>query len=452
MMKRGILGRVFAGVLAILMTFLPSVSAFGLSESQLDAFAENNILFYDPGETISCFVGDGAASVSGETADEMMWTGLISVGFTEIQAAALLGNIASEGVGNPVKHEYETYRLFWTSGPTTATTYAGRDIARTYTSTDYVDGHFDLGGNTKVSYGLGLVQWSFGRRAALYKSVQEKAPDLVQYFNDPGKYNSLSADALIQEVGVEVARRLYGIEIEYIKQEIDSSYSGFDDQTNLSDATHWVLDVYERPGGDRSKGGTHHTNRLAKAQAYYDKFINYEYGGACSSASTFAEFVVAYAWPEYHKGKYLDRMPAYAEIVAERQSEGNYVGGSVEGVAGIDCGGFVTTLVQESGWDAGYNPQKSNTGPQEDYVKANWTALNGSGEVIDTSTLQPGDVAFTTGHTFIYVGEIEGFDSTIASASYDSTSPYGWARAPMAGREGLEKNNDGEIVRWYRKK
>ena len=76
----------------------------------------------------------------------------------------------------------------------------------------------------------------------------------------------------------------------------------------------------------------------------------------------------------------------------------------------------------------------------------NWTLLNGSpNRQVDTSILQPGDVAFSNGHTFIYVGEIAGFDSKIASASYGQSS----ARAPMAGREDLLFGN-GSIVRWYR--
>jgi hypothetical protein len=59
--------------------------------------------------------------------------------------------------------------------------------------------------------------------------------------------------------------------------------------------------------------------------------------------------------------------------------------------------------------------------------------------------LQAGDGAFSRGHTFIYVGEIPGFDSVIASASIGGSS----ARAPMAGTEGLLEGN-GAIVRWYR--
>ena len=60
--------------------------------------------------------------------------------------------------------------------------------------------------------------------------------------------------------------------------------------------------------------------------------------------------------------------------------------------------------------------------------------------------LQPGDVAMRTGHTFIFVGDIEGFDSNIASASYSANCNN--ARSPMAGRESI---TDSRLT-WYRKK
>jgi hypothetical protein len=141
-------------------------------------------------------------------------------------------------------------------------------------------------------------------------------------------------------------------------------------------------------------------------------------------------------------------MPAYADAVNQSISEGRYVGGSVAGVPGIDCGGFVTILVQNSGIAPDYNDSKGNTSTQEAWVRSHgWQLINDSvSSYVDTSLLQPGDVAFSSGHTFIYVGEIPGFNSVIASASY---SYHGAGRAPMAGAEDLTFGN-GAIVRWYR--
>ena len=141
-------------------------------------------------------------------------------------------------------------------------------------------------------------------------------------------------------------------------------------------------------------------------------------------------------------------MPAYANAVTQSISEGRYVGGSVAGVPGIDCGGFVTILVQNSGLEPNYNDTKGPTSAQENWVKTHgWKLLNTSPNTeIDTSILQPGDIAFTNAHTFIYVGEIPDFHSVIASASY---ADHGAGRAPMAGMEDLVYGYN--IVRWYRK-
>ena len=184
------------------------------------------------------------------------------------------------------------------------------------------------------------------------------------------------------------------------------------------------------------------------AQTIFDAINSMTNEHGCSVNGEFQKLVTAYAWPDYHPAPWHDRMPAYAEAVTRSISEGRYVGGSVAGVPGIDCGGFVTVIVQNSGLEPNYNDSRGATDTQEAWVKAhNWTLINSSpGTKVDTSLLQPGDVAFSDGHTFIYVGEIPGFNSVIASASY---STRGAGRAPMAGKEDLTFGN-GAIVRWYR--
>ena len=183
------------------------------------------------------------------------------------------------------------------------------------------------------------------------------------------------------------------------------------------------------------------------AKTLYEAVNNNINGAGCSINGEFTRLVKEYAWPEYHSAPYTNRMPAYAQAVTTSQSEGRYVGGSINGIPGIDCGGFVTILVQNSGLEPDYNSEQGGTIAQEAWVKShNWTLLNANeNTAIDTSILQPGDVAFSSGHTFIYVGEIDGFDSVIASASYGNST----ARAPMAGHEDLIKGH-GVYVRWYR--
>jgi len=209
----------------------------------------------------------------------------------------------------------------------------------------------------------------------------------------------------------------------------------------------WEAAVSKDPSKYLSADKIHPNGDGAKlfVDTIYDA-INGAFVDGCSVGDNFSDLVLAYAWPEYHQAVFVDRRPAYAEAVETSIREGRYVGGSVRGVAGIDCGGFVTILMQNSGLSPDYNSGRGGTSVQEPWVQNhNWIQLSDASNPIDPSTLQPGDVAFTDGHTFIFVGEIPGFESNIASASYGEDC----GRAPMAGTEGLISNGI-ENVRWYR--
>jgi N-acetylmuramoyl-L-alanine amidase len=167
--------------------------------------------------------------------------------------------------------------------------------------------------------------------------------------------------------------------------------------------------------------------------------------GSDFAGGDFNATLKAYAWPEYHQPNFLDKMPAYAKAVQKAQSEGRYVGGGVN--PGIDCGGFITTFMIDSGFEPNYNYKGKGgpTGTQEKWLKENWQTI-GRSDGIDVSKLKPGDVAINSDHTFMYVGKVDGFASVTASASY---SPHNTSwRAPMAGGEA--PNSPGYT--WYGKR
>ena len=148
--------------------------------------------------------------------------------------------------------------------------------------------------------------------------------------------------------------------------------------------------------------------------------------------------ILSYAWPEYRaKGTSgaTDRKPEYATAITTAKSKSQYIGGC----DGVDCGAFVSRVIIDSGFDPRYNydGKGGNTTSQERWTRENWQLLT----VNSTADLQPGDVAFTPGHTYMYAGKIAGFNSEIASASL-------CGRAPMAGKESPVDNQ----ARWYRKK
>jgi hypothetical protein len=157
-----------------------------------------------------------------------------------------------------------------------------------------------------------------------------------------------------------------------------------------------------------------------------------------------------YAWPDYHSAPYTRMRPAYASAIAKAQSNGEYVGGA-SGEPGIDCGGFVTRVMRDSGADPNYNwgPNDGRQGPttsQQAYMDAHpdkYQKLSGINN--DTSKLQPGDIAVNSEHTYIFVGRQKGFHGNAASAS---VAPP--ARSPMAST--VYFSNSAGAFSWYRLK
>lgn len=172
-------------------------------------------------------------------------------------------------------------------------------------------------------------------------------------------------------------------------------------------------------------------------------------------------FIKLYAWPTYCsqsgrdiRGNDCGRNPLKAkkeyalaiQAAAKRMSEGkgDYIGDPCgysikneieDGTyrVGIDCGGFVTRVMRDSGADPTYNSKLCNTACQRDYLRANSGTGKKYTRVTSRGQLQPGDIAVqnngSTHHTFFYIGDAlkaDGFDSEAASASQCQ-------RAPMSG-------------------
>lgn len=434
MKKSHFLQKMLVLVVAFLMVAIPITSVYAIDESTLDRYAQSNILFYDPAGG-ACAGGsylDGPIVLSGDTPEEKIWTGLTSF-MTPEQAAGVMGNMKSESGFNPAQHEISMMR----DNP-----------------------GFALDQNEGVSYGLGLIQWSFGRRIGMYTYVKESNESLVVYFNNPKQYSPdyWSGSQFIAAAGVDAFDALVSLELQYLKDELQniSEYSGIFNTTTVEEATEYFLAKVERP---KNPDLEHHPERLTQAKAFYEQFdgTGGGGGGCTTNLGSLADFIKAYAWPSYRGPGFLQRMPEYENAVSRRISAHKYVGGTVAGVPGIDCGGFITTLMQESGFDPDYNGCASNTGPQEYWLREGggsdkWVWLNPGGSPMNAADLQLGDVAFTGGytgscspggdHTYIFIGDGFGFETNVASASYSSGNN---GRAPMSGHEGIAG------ARWYRK-
>lgn len=383
--------------------------------------------FYNPGVDSGLVCSSFAdIGISGENNGEKIWTYLIGRGLTPNQAAGIMGNLFQESGYLPHKQENP-----------------GSIRGHTNKSLDQVWAE-ELGG-------WGLAQWTFGRRDAVRDAVVEGLGE--EYY---------TKDELAGEMNDELL--LLQLEFIYEEMQVRNAYAKNSDLRNrvrglteweaiqqmstLEDALVLFHDSFER-SADSPQDVIN--NRGAFAEQALNEFGDItSFGGQfCGSFATgdLQELVLEYAWSEYFPPPHFDMMPAYATAVRRAQQEGRYVGGGSR--PGIDCGGFVTTLLIDSGFEPNYNYSglvsdgASNVANgQRPWVEENWMEVGG-GPDINVADLQPGDVAFQPGHTFVFVGDIEGFDSNIASASYGD----GVWRTPMAGRENLVASN----VTWYRK-
>ena len=402
-------------ILSLQFNFSTPTFATLPSDETLDFFHQNGVYYYntasneDNPDAFSCA---SSTALNGNSTPEKIWNFFVEHGFSDAQTAGILGNIKAES-------------------------------------------DFSLTASDSGNY-WGLFQWGGGRKDALFQKIS--AAGLLVYTN-PSYWRSS------QTIPSADAEKLLLVELNFALSEQDMHWQQELKSTqNPEEAAEIFLVLFERAVGGSSPvkyyrpfSGINYQATGKRRDFSKEFFQTYAGQGKtitkdeqCLSASgDFKQLVLSYAWPNYHPAPFLERKKAYAQAVNQSLREGRYAGGSVDGIPGIDCGGFVTILVQNSGLDPNYNGAKGSTRVQEPWAKAHgWQRLNPNG-AIDTAKLQAGDVAFTNGHTFIYVGEISGFNSRIASASI-SFGDDTWARAPMAGKEDLIYGNGG-YARWYRK-
>lgn len=214
------------------------VQATGLSESQLNKFAQNNILFYAPDgpDNGSCNSKGSSSSLCGSNTKEKLWTALRQY-FDEVHAAAALGNILHEGGLNPLRWEYKAVN---DGNPPTFDSRID-DWNKLYDGT-YMKECYDSDFNSW--YCIGVGDFAITSRLDEYlQYIKANEPDLFEYFKDP-KYTYLEGDALITELGEAIHTRLVALETNYFVNDwIDPSIKKtFENYTDVSDAARYYSD------------------------------------------------------------------------------------------------------------------------------------------------------------------------------------------------------------------
>lgn len=399
--------------------------------AQFDSFyLDNNIYFYDKSAQGPIDACSGTAVV-GETNIHKIWNYLIEKGLSDVQAAGILGNIREE------------------SG---------------YSATRQQDGM------SFPSGGWGIVQWDSGsRRPEVVRALQEFDASLMMYYD--AKYGGATSesDGYVHKdiTDMAAADKLLGFQLDFMYDEAQlrmthgfpqyrgmSEWQAISRATTIREASDIWLVSYERPA---NQSESHKQTRAKHGEDVYSMIManrgSLTSGGSCvgGSASALQSLTLEYAHPEYHRAPYRTKRPAYEDAVQKAMNSGGYVGSTA--YPGVDCGGFVTLLVINSGFDPTYNHNGNiadgagYTAIQEQWLQENWNILNPGDETIDTAILQPGDVAMIPGHSWIYVGNIDGFSSDAASASLDE-------RAPMAAAESADYLSRAGVkhqVKWYRR-
>lgn len=387
---------VFLAITLLVASIVNPYSALAISDPLF--FSTNEIFLYDD----QCMDTNVTAAVhlAGNDNEEKILNFFMQKGLSLAQAAGIVGNMKQESGLNP----------------------------------NIIEGGAMVEGNymPKNGVGFGLVQWTFTARQ----------DPLVKF---------------TQNMGVETTS-LNG-QLGFVWEELNTGWAGtLTKLKGIDDPVEAAILVHNEYEISADSPATVRDVRGGNAQATYDKYkdapalagstadaefsnpvgsLTGEAGSSngrfsnasnnCTESSTisgsFEELLKAYAWSDW-RGLTTEARSEYKDAVVAAQQTGHYVGGN--SMPGIDCGAFVTLLIRNSGYDTGYNSdgKGGNTTKQERWLRENWQSLGSSSE-IDAGSLQPGDVAINSGHTFIYVGEVEGFESNIASASLES-------RAPMA--------------------
>ena len=285
-----------------------------------------------------------------------------------------------------------------------------------------------------MGVGYGLEQWTGSRLAALEAAAEEEGITLPNLGFQLASMVQESKDRQVK-IGVTnlVNDGAFG-------EPGDNEWETLKKQVTVVGANlFWNASKQPSTGSGETAG-------LDKAEEIYEKYKDKEpaedsqpstssNNASCTAAGSgdLIATLLEYAHPQYHPNNYDTPVPppkpAYLEVATKIEGEGRFVGGGTAeiGIPGIDCGGFVSILLTQSGfepdynygldWDRGASNQNGagdSSGGQLGWAQRHWKYL-GNGGQINTSDLRPGDVAFSNGHTFLFVGQVTGFESQYVS-------------------------------------
>lgn len=324
-----------------------------------DFYSENNILFYT-GTDQDVAVCGGDFEDTGENM-KTIYTYMKTKGLNDAQAAGVAGNIFAESGGIPNRSQVPPDR----------------------------DDPSDLGTAIGVNKAWGLIQWDAGGRA-------------IEYAEDAG------ITGPIHELETQLQLIWWHMEVSS-PTSAQNMLEGYKKINDVAEATIYFHDKVEG-SNDESMD-----KRIDFARGFMEEFSGVSVspgGGAkCSHGGNgdILETAFLYAWPDVYPRPHTKKKPEYDAAIKQALANGEFVGGK-PGLPGVDCGGFVTRVMRDSGVDPEYNSAQGNTTAQAAYLAGSSKYMEVKPEVI--TDLEPGDIAVRAvgwgggiGHTYIYAGE-----------------------------------------------
>lgn len=372
----------FLATVMILSTATGATSAVLANEGLHDFFAENEIYFYTGTDADTPICGGSGFEDTGENL-QTIYVYLKAKGLSDVQAGGALGNIWAESKGNP-----------------TATQYG-----------EEVEDPSVFGTSIGVGKAWGIIQWDAGGR-------------VIEY-----------AD----QAGITTPIHLLETQLEILWWHMEnSSPTGYtnmlENYLEITDIAEATLDFHQKIEGS-SDDQSRLEGRIDQARIAVEKYsgissvnpgVDCSTGGDGDIVGTSFE----YAWPdERPRSNNAVMKPEYATAIERALSRGEFVGDPNN--PGIDCGGFVTRVMRDSGVDPEYNKAQGNTSEQAIYLANNPDYIEVKPQTIDD--LRPGDIGVRAleweggiGHTFIYVGENNYLDGargdTVAASITDGVN------------------------------
>ena len=393
---RTIRALVLGGILILSSTVTPAYA-------QIIDFSTNDIRLYDPNAEDPIACGGMGGELAGNNNLQKGFNYFTSRGLSENQAAGAMGNIYEESGGDPTIKQG--------GGNTNDPSQFGTDIG--------------------IGKAWGLIQWDAGGRAIEYAETAgitdpiyllKTQLDLIWWHmenSSPTGYSNMLENYMTIEDIAEATHDFH--------KKIEGSADTIDMIEERVTSAMQILEQY----GSGASGPTIPIDEEAPGaeQALSDLCVSGQSGSVVKTA-------LNYAWPDVSFSDRKTLKPEYKVAIDKALANNEYVGPREE--PGVDCGGFVTRVMRDSGVDPTYNSTESGVAAQLEYLKT-----SGKYEEVDatsTADLLPGDIGIRSGgdgyrHTYIFVGENDYLENgnQVAEASYGGFGGDTLWLAPQAG-------------------